>query len=424
MVRIVFHIDVNSAFLSRSAKQVLEQGYKVDIRDIVSVVCVQETRKGIVMASSAPAKKIWIKAPMRIADARKIFPWVKIAPPDYKYYKKCSDEMMNILKSKFRLFQQFSIDECFVEYTEDMQREYWDPVDVANQIREYIKRKCGFTVNVWVWNNKFLAKMASDMKKPNGLTIIRKKDSRKMLSPLPIDSFFGIGKKTAPRLKELGINTIGDLINRIDEDDNATKEVFGKFYYVIKDWIDGKGGDEINTEPWDPKSVGHSTTLFSDALSVEELEKPLKELSEEVSRDAKREGKKGKTVQLVLKDNEFKIINRSKRLGKLSNEFEDIYKIAYELLKANYDGRPIRLIGVTLQQLQNPKETYEQLSILDNYEQIKEENETRLLIGDLNRLMHKSVFKTMGDHLKENPNGTKRSRWDVFWILTCWERCF
>ena len=122
MVRIVFHIDVNSAFLSWSAKQVLEQGYKVDIRDIVSVVCVQETRKGIVMASSAPAKKIWIKAPMRIADARKIFPWVKIAPPDYKYYKKCSDEMMNILKSKFRLFQQFSIDECFVEYAKRILR--------------------------------------------------------------------------------------------------------------------------------------------------------------------------------------------------------------------------------------------------------------------------------------------------------------
>ena len=142
---------------------------------------------------------------------------------------------------------------------------------------------------------------------------------------------------------------------------------------------------------------------------MEELEKPLRELSEEVSRDAQKNNKKGKTVQLVLKDNEFKVINRSKRLSEMTNDVDKIYKTALELLKTNYDGRPIRLIGVTLQQLVNPKETYEQLSIFDDYEQIKEENETRLLIGDLNRAMHKSVFKTVGDHLRENPNGSKRS---------------
>ena len=112
----------------------------------------------------------------------------------------------------------------------------------------------------------------------------------------------------------------------------------------------------------------------------------------------------------MLKDNEFKVINRSKRLSELTNDVDIIYKTALELLNANYDGRPIRLIGVTLQQLVNPKETYQQLSIFDNYEQIKEENQTRLLIGDLNRAMHKSVFKTAGDHLRENPNGSKRSK--------------
>ena len=152
-----------------------------------------------------------------------------------------------------------------------------------------------------------------------------------------------------------------------------------------------------------------STTLLSDAVSVEELEKPLRELSKEVSDDAKKQNKKGKCVQLVFKDNEFKVINRSKRLPELTNEFDDIFNTAFRLLKENYDGRPTRLVGVTLQQLKNPKETYQQLSIFDNYEQIKEENETRLLIGDLNRAMKKSVFKTAGYHLRENGNGTKRS---------------
>jgi DNA polymerase-4 len=125
MTRIVFHIDVNSAFLSWSAKQVLEMWYKTDIRDIVSVVWIEETRKWFVLAASQPAKKLWIKTTMRLTDARRIYPWVKVAPPDYSYYKKCSDEMMNILRKKFKLFQQYSIDECFVEYTEDMQELFW-----------------------------------------------------------------------------------------------------------------------------------------------------------------------------------------------------------------------------------------------------------------------------------------------------------
>ena len=402
MSKIILHIDLNAFFVRcEEIKDPSLEGKPVIIG--------HNGRGGIVSTCSYAARKYGVHSGMPTYQALLKCKDAILIPGDYRYYEQKSNEFFAFIKKYTTLVEPASIDECYADFT-NVLKDKSEPIVFLRNLQKELYKETKLFCSIGVAPTRFLAKMASDMKKPNGLTIIRKKDSRNMLSPLPIDSFFGIGKKTAPRLKELGINTIGDLINRIDEDDNVTKEVFGKFYYVIKDWIDGKGGDEINTEPWDPKSVGHSTTLFSDALSVEELEKPLKELSEEVSKDAKREGKKGKTVQLVLKDNEFKIINRSKRLSKLSNEFEDIYKIAYELLKANYDGRPIRLIGVTLQQLQNPKETYEQLSIFDNYEQIKEENETRLLIGDLNRMMHKSVFKTMGDHLKENPNGTKRSR--------------
>ena len=402
MSKIILHIDLNAFFVRcEEIKDPSLEGKPVIIG--------HNGRGGIVSTCSYAARKYGVHSGMPTYQALLKCKDAILIPGDYRYYEQKSNEFFAFIKKYTTLVEPASIDECYADFT-NVLKDKSEPIVFLRNLQKELYKETKLFCSIGVAPTRFLAKMASDMKKPNGLTIIRKKDSRKILSPLPIDSFFGIGKKTAPRLKELGINTIGDLIDRIDADDNATKEVFGKFYYVIKDWIDGKGGDEINTEPWDPKSVGHSTTLFSDALSIEELEKPLKELSEEVSRDAKREGKKGKTVQLVLKDNEFKIINRSKRLGKLSNEFEDIYKIAYELLKANYDGRPIRLIGVTLQQLQNTKETDEQLSIFDNYEQIKEENDTRLLIGDLNRMMHKSVFKTMGDHLKENPNGTKRSR--------------
>jgi len=399
MSKIILHIDLNAFFVRcEEIKNPSLEGKPVIIG--------RNGRGGIVSTCSYAAREHGVRSGMPTYQALLKCPDAILIPGDYHYYEKKSQEFFMFIKGYTQLVEPASVDECFADFTDVLKNEEKPLVFLRNMQVELFKEtklKC----SIGVAPTRFLAKMASDMKKPNGLVVIRKKDARKMLSPLPIEDFFGIGKKTSPKLREIGINTIGDLIKQIDEEDPQTKQVFGKFYYVIKDWIDGKGGDEISTEPWDPKSVGHSTTLFSDAVSVEELEKPLKELSEEVARDAQKENKKGKTVQLVLKDNEFEVINRSKRLGKLSNSFEDIYKTALELLKTNYDGRPIRLIGVTLQQLQNPKETYEQLSIFDNYEEIKEQNATRLLIGDLNRMMKKSVFKTAGDHLREKPNGSK-----------------
>ena len=399
MSKIILHIDLNAFFVRcEEIKNPSIEGKPVIIG--------RNGRGGIVSTCSYAAREHGVRSGMPTYQALLKCPDAILIPGDYHYYEKKSQEFFMFIKGYTQLVEPASVDECFTDFTDVLKNEE-KPLVFLRKMQAELYRETKLKCSIGVAPTRFLAKMASDMKKPNGLVVIRKKDAKKMLSPLPIEDFFGIGKKTSPKLRELGINTIGDLIKRIDEEDPAIKQVFGKFYYVIKDWIDGKGGDEINTEPFDPKSVGHSTTLFSDAVSVEELEKPLKELSEEVARDAQKENKKGKTVQLILKDNEFKLINRSKRLGKLSNSFEDIYKTALELLKANYDGRPIRLIGVTLQQLQNPKETYEQLSIFDNYEEIKEQNATRLLIGDLNRMMKKSVFKTAGDHLREKPNGSK-----------------
>ncbi len=401
MSKIILHIDLNAFFVRcEEIKNPSLEGKPVIIG--------RTGRGGIVSTCSYVARKYGVHSGQPTYEALMKCKDAIVLDGDYHYYEEKSHEFFNFIKKYTLLVEPASIDECFADFT-NVLRDEKDPINFLRKMQKDLFEETKLRCSIGVAPTKFLAKMASDMKKPNGLTVIRRRDSRKMLSPLKIEDFFGIGKKTSPRLREMGINTIGDLIKRIDEEDPQTKQELGKFYYVIKDWIDGKGGDEINTEPFDPKSIGHSTTLFSDAVSVEELEKPLRELSKEVSDDAKKQNKKGKCVQLVLKDNEFKVINRSKRLPELTNEFEDIFNTAFKLLKENYDGRPTRLVGVTLQQLKNPKETYQQLSIFDNYEQIKEENETRLLIGDLNRAMKKSVFKTAGDHLRENGNGTKRS---------------
>ena len=402
MSKIILHIDLNAFFVRcEELKDPSLEGKAVIIGRV--------GRGGIVSTCSYEARKYGVRSGMPTYEALLKCKDAIVLESDFHYYHEKSTQFFAFLKKYTSLIEPASVDECFADFTNVLKDEK-EPLVFLRNMQKDLYKETGLKCSIGVAPTKFLAKMASDMKKPLGLVVIRKRDAKKMLAPLAIEDFFGIGKKTSPHLRAMGINTIGDLIKRIDEEDPAIKEVLGKFYYVISDWINGKGDDTINTEPFDPKSIGHSTTLFSDALSVEELEKPLKELSEEVARDAQKRGKKGKTVQLVLKDNEFKVINRSRRLSGLSNSFDDIFKTAMELLKENYNGKPTRLIGVTLQQLQNPKETYEQLSIFDNYEQIKEENETRLLIGDLNRQMHKSVFKTAADHLRESGNDTKRSK--------------
>ena len=402
MSKIILHIDLNAFFVRCE---------EIKNPSLIgkAVIIGRNGRGGVVSTCSYAAREKGARSGMPTYQAVLKCPEGLVLEGDYHYYSEKSKEFFVFIKKHTTLVEPASIDECFVDFTDVLKNEK-DPITFLRNLQKDLYKETGLYCSIGVAPTKFLAKMGSDMKKPNGLVIIRKKDARKILSPLPIEDFFRIGKKTSPRLREIGINTIGDLITKIDTEDEQIKQELGKFYYVIKDWIDGKGDDEINTQPWDPKSVGHSTTLFSDALSVEELEKPLRELSEEVARDAQKENKVGKTVQIVLKDNEFKVINRSKRLAEPTNKFEIIFKTALELLKANYDGRPTRLIGVTLQQLKNPKETIEQLSLFDNYEEIKEKSQTRLIIGELNRQMHKSVFKTAADHLKENGNDTRRGK--------------
>ena len=277
-------------------------------------------------------------------------------------------------------------------------------------MQDSLFKETGLMCSIGVAPTKFLAKMGSDYKKPMGITVIHRKDIPRILYPLPIESFFGIGKKTAPKLRQMGINTIGDLAKRIKDEDETTKQEFGRFYFGIKDWIEGYGSDEIETEPWDPKSIGNSTTFKFDTNNFEEIKEYVRSLSKEVSDRAKEHNKVGDTVQLVLKeskDNNFKVINRSKKLSKYINDFNDIFFAATQLLESNLTDKMIRLAGVTLQNLVDPTEVVIQMSIFDNYDEIKEECATKLLIGELNRKMKKPVFKTAADSLREKKYGIK-----------------
>lgn len=202
---------------------------------------------------------------------------------------------------------------------------------------------------------------------------------------------------------------IGDLSKRIDEEDPIIKNELGKFYLVIKDWLNGKGDDEVRQEPFNPKSIGKSHTLMEDTNNYDELVRNIKMLSKDISLKAKEADKLAQTVQIVLKDNHFHTINRSSSLKEASNDYNTIVDAAIRLLDNNYDeSTNIRLVGVTLQNLIDKSEVTKQLSIFDDFDEIKDECATKLLIAELNRKMNKSVFKTAREVMLEGKKNATR----------------
>ena len=353
MTRIVFHIDVNSAFLSWSAKQVLDKWYTRDIRNDVSVVWFREKGKSIIIAASIPAKKLGIKVPMRLNEVQKIYPKVIIAPPDYEYYKKCSDEMMDIIRSKFKLFQQYSIDECFVEYTEDMQEKYGDPVKIANELREYISKKCWFTVNVWVWNNKFLAKMASDFEKPNKVHTLYIEEINEKMRPLPIRNLFGCWRKTEPVLKKMGINTIWDLAKRDKALIKAKIWSYGTILHDNANWIDDtKVEDTYDERKW----IWASSITKVDTKDRDYILIFLEEFSSELALSLRDRKKVWDIIHIHVRYTDYKHKSHQLKFTNPINKAEEIYPLAVKLFDELWDGKnEINLVWLSISWLKDER---------------------------------------------------------------------
>ena len=397
MSKIILHIDLNTFF--------------VRCEELVNptligkpVIIGHSGRGGIVSTCSYEARKYGVHSGQPTFKALELCPNAIVIPGHYELYSRKSKEFFNFVKQYSPIIEKASIDECYVDMTKQLSN-VKDVVKYLEDFQNKLLQTIGLKCSIGVAPTKFLAKMASDMKKPMGITIIRRKDVRKMLDPLPISSFYGIGKKTAPRLEAIGIKTIGDLAKLVNEDNLEVKNAFGKFYYVIKDWINGYGSDEVDVEPWDPKSIGHSTTFIRDSSDFEEIKGYLRDLSKEVSDEAKQKDKIGSNVQLVLKTSDFKMINRSVKLNKPTNDFETIFNEASILLEKNLNGQEIRLCGVTLQNLIYASDYVEQLSIFDNFDENDEKNATRDLIRELNRRMKSETFMRASDILKEKKHG-------------------
>ncbi len=385
MAKIIVHIDLN-AFFARCEE------IKDPSLENKPLIVGSNGKRGIVSTCNYEARKYGIHSAMPTYMARRLCPNAIIKSCDFSFYVKKSNEFINFVQKYSSVIEKASIDECYVDMTVPLHN-VKDVINYFKVFQEKLYEETKLYCSIGIAPTKFLAKMASDYKKPQGITIIRRRDISRILYPLSIDEMWGIGKKNAPKLKKMGILTIGDFAK---DDSYEAKKILGKFYYVLKDWAHGLGDDNVDTEPWDPKSIGHSTTLFEDTSNIEEISTIFKELSQEVSKEAIKKKKKGTTVQIVIKYSDFKVNNRSLTLNEPINDFENIYQIAMKLFEKHYTGDLLRLVGVSLQNLIDEEDIVVQMSIF-NYQKHEEESATKLLINELNRHLKEPMLKRASD---------------------------
>ena len=360
MKRQILHIDVNNAFLSWTAINKLNNGEKVDIRNIPAVIGGdEESRHGIVLAKSPIAKQFGIKTAEPIYFAKQKCPNLQVFQADFQIYKKYSDCMYNLFLDYTEKVERFSIDECFLDMTGYVPKGR-SLLDMGKEINQKIKETFGFTVNVGVANNKLLAKMASDFEKPDKIHTLFEEEIEEKMWPLPVSELFGVGRKSAPKLEKLGIKTIGDLA-KYDKDILRAK--FGKF--GIESWNHANGIDysEVYYREYRPKGIGNSTTVPKDLKTLEEVENVLFKLVDEVTYRLREQKMKALVVNVQLRNTNFENYSHQKKLDFPTDSTKIINEEAKKLVKELYKNEPIRLVGVRVDNLYEKEES--QISLFD-----------------------------------------------------------
>ncbi len=374
------HIDVNSAFLSWSAIKLLNEGSKIDLRNEISVVSGREvSRHGIVVAASIPAKKIGIKSPMNLRDAKKIYKDVIVTLQDREFYKKCSNNMMRLIKYLFPKYEQFSIDECFVDYT-DMKKLYGDEVKFAHKLKNEIYKRFGFTVNVGIGNNKLLAKMASDFEKPNKVHTLYSSEIKEKMWPLPISDLFMAGKSSVSKLKSLGIETIGDLANY---DENKLIGILKSQGKMLYEYANGIDNSPVENKYDDRKGIGFSKTLEEDIEDKYRLYEELRHFSEKISKELKKRNLYARTIVVTLRYSSFKTYNHQLKFDNSTNLEDEIFDKSKEAFNKLWNLEPVRLIGLRVTDMSNNNDI--QLSLFDENNKVIKEKEIDKLIDSINK---------------------------------------
>ena len=389
MDRIIFHVDVNNAFLSWSAVEMLKNGSKLDIRDIPSVVAGDEKeRRGVVVAKSMPAKKAGIKSGEPLYLARRKVDKLYVVNSKKEQYIKYSNAFYNILCKYTPIIERYSIDECFMDMT-GTKRLFGDPIKLAYKIKDEIFNTLGFTVNVGIGNTKVCAKMASDFEKPNKVHTLFKDEVKDKMWPLLVDDLFMVGKSSSKKLHELNINTIGDLACA---DENLLTKHFKSMGKMMNDYANGIDDSSVIKKAPKNKGIGNSTTLREDAIDIASLKKVLRKLSDMVGIRLREEEKYASVISVQLRNNNFFNYQHQKKLVNPVSSNEDIYENACNLLESMWQGDPIRLVGLRVSDLTD--NTYEQVSLFDEVGKSNKRNKVQKALDSINKKYGNDTIKS------------------------------
>jgi DNA polymerase-4 len=340
-MRRILHLDMDAFFAAVEVKRRPELAGK----PVVIGGHGDPTQRGVVSTASYEARKFGIHSAMPLRTAYKLCPQAIFLPVDYDEYSRVSDQIKTILRRFSPVMEDVGIDEAFLDLSEiDVPSE-----EIARAMKQAIREETGLTCSIGIAANKLVAKIASDMEKPDGLTILTEADIEGRIWPLPVRKLWGVGPKTEAYLKGMGIHTIGELASLSSE---KLVEEFGKSYgdYLYEA---SRGIDESSlTTHWEPKSISRETTFQYDTDHWQTLAKTLVEMTKETVAEIRERGYASKTVTVKIRFSDFKTYTRAKTLTRFTDSFDEIKKAAFECLGRLELNKKVRLIGVRLGHLE------------------------------------------------------------------------
>jgi len=397
--RIIFHIDMNSFYAS------VETAYNPKLKGKpVAIAGNPEERKGIIVTSSYEARAKGVRTTMTVWQAKKLCPELILLKPNFERYRAASSEIFKMMSEVTPLVQPVSIDEGYMDVS-NVEYE-GTPINIAENLQKRILHELDLPCSIGIAPNKFLAKMGSDMKKPLGITVLRKRELHRILWPLPIEEMYGVGEKTGEKLKEIKINTIGDLAKH---DVYHLTQLLGINGERLKNRANGIDNREVDPDAiYDFKSIGSSQTLPYDTTDLTEIMNLMEQLAENVERRMQRKEAVGKSIQITIRYHHRNTITRSKKLDTYINKKDDILLIATELFHQHWNEEPIRLLGITLQNVEEKKNVGEQLNLF-TYEDVAKKEKLYETIDQLAEKYGENPFKQLKKPEEKSTNELRTS---------------
>ena len=384
--RIIFHIDMNCFFASCEIAQ------NEELRGKPIVVAHDDPfQRSVIVSPSYEARSYGIKAPMRVKDAFKLCKNIIVVEPDYhlySYYSKC---FYNYLLTITKNVQMASIDEAFLDVS-DLDCDF---VELAKTMQKYLLDEYKLPSSIGIAPNKFLAKMASDMKKPLGITVLRKREIDKLLWVLPIEDMLGVGKKTAPRLREIGINTIGDLAN-FENKELLIKTIGVASSENLVKLANGIDEAIVDSNPSDDfQSVSNAHTFDDDTYDIKEIKNILKLISGTISNRLENKGYKAKTVGINIRYNNMYTLTKSKSINEGISDSLEIYNIFEDLFDDYYtEGSGVRYVnGFASRTFKANNIDNKQISIFDDLDKLDEEEKVKRILNGVKKKFGEDTIK-------------------------------